>query len=137
MVVVRVIGTASLIAALVPAMVYAQDPTRLPEISVAPPSQPKATERGDPIIGHGTGTNDNDGGGPKAFERLNKELKRKVDDVNPTINAPPLDARSPDTKIGVINIPAVQQQYGQNFGHSAFPYRPSSPVFSAPLGGRR
>src|SRR5262249_54197921 len=130
----RAIGTVSLIAALVPATAFAQDPTRLPEILVAPSPQPKAGS--DQIIGHGTGTNDKDGADPKAFERLNKELRRKVDDVNPTVNAPPLDARSPDTRIGVINIPAVQQQYGQNFGHSAFPYRPP-PLFSAPLGGRR
>jgi hypothetical protein len=140
-VLVWAIGTASLVMALVPAA-HAQDATPLPEILVAPPSsaspsQPKATERNDQIIGHATGTNDKDGADPKAFERLNKQLKRKVDDVNPTVNAPPLDARSSDTKIGVINIPGVQQQYGQNFGHSAFPYRPPPPTFSGSLGGRR
>ena len=47
------------------------------------------------------------------------DLKRKVDEVNPTINTPPLDARSPDTRIGVINVPGAQQQYGKNFGNSA------------------
>ena len=136
-VLVWAIGTASLVMALVPAATCAQDATRLPDISVTPPSQPKGTGANDQIIGHGAGTNDKDGADPKAFERLNKELKRKVDDVNPTINAPPLDARSSDTKIGVINIPGVQQQYGQNFGHSAFPYRPPPPTFSGSLGGRR
>jgi hypothetical protein len=30
----------------------------------------------------------------------------------------------------------VQQQYGQNFGHSVFPYRPPSPVYSSGLGRR-
>lgn len=73
-------------------------------------------------------------GNAKAIERLNQRLKRKVDEVNPTINLPPLDARSPDTKIGVINIPGVQQQYGRNFGQSAFPYRPPPPVYVPPLG---
>lgn len=65
---------------------------------------------------------------------LNQQLKRKVDEVNPTANTPPLDAGSPDTKIGVINIPRVQQQYGKNFGNSVIPFRPPPPVF-APLGG--
>jgi hypothetical protein len=41
------------------------------------------------------------------------------------------------SKTGVVNIPGVQQQYGKNFGNSVIPYRPSSPVFSAPLGPRR
>lgn len=72
----------------------------------------------------------------KKIQRLNQQLKRKVDEVNPTINMPPFDARSPDTKIGVINIPAVQQQYGKNFGISAVPYRPPSVTYSAPLGRR-
>ncbi|MBV8513148.1 MAG: hypothetical protein JOZ94_27470 [Xanthobacteraceae bacterium] len=67
---------------------------------------------------------------------MNRELKRRVDQVNPTFNTPPLDAASPDPRIGVVNIPGVQQQYGKNFGHSAFPYRPPPPVFTPPLGHR-
>jgi hypothetical protein len=29
---------------------------------------------------------------------------------------------------GVVNMPAVKQQYGQNFGVSVIPYRPPLPV---------
>jgi hypothetical protein len=74
----------------------------------------------------------------KSMDCLNQTLKRQVDRVNPpTINQPPLDARSPDLKVGVINVPGVQQQYGKNFGVSAFPFRPPPAVFSMPGGGRR
>ena len=45
-------------------------------------------------------------------------------------NTPPIDAKSQDLKVGVVNIPAVQQQYGRNFGVSAFPYRPPTPVYT-------
>lgn len=112
-----------------------QAPTLLPPVTVRPPSHvlpPEGTHEGS---GSGAGTNDKKADG-KALEQLNRDLKRKVDEVNPTINTPPLDARSPDTKIGVINIPGVQQQYGKNFGQSAIPYRPPPPIYSAPLGHR-
>jgi hypothetical protein len=110
---------------------YAQVPTPLPEISVAPPPLLKDTHRNDE-----SGASKGTGQGP-SFDRLNRDLKRKVDEVNPSVIDPPLDARSPDTKVGIVNIPGVQQQYGKNFGHSVYPYRPSSPVFSAPSGPRR
>jgi hypothetical protein len=107
--------------------------TLLPEIQVRPP----------PALPKGAGSNNQGGAGAndkegdaKSLERLNRELKRRVDEVNPTFNTPPLDARSPDNKIGVINIPGVQQQYGKNFGISAFPYRPPPPVFTPPVGHR-
>ncbi|MCA6106529.1 hypothetical protein J6497_04585 [Bradyrhizobium sp. CNPSo 4026] len=62
-------------------------------------------------------------------------MRGEVNRVNPPVtNQPPIDARSPDTRVGVINIPAVQQQYGQNFGISARPYRPPPLVYSPPLG---
>ncbi len=101
--------------------------TLLPEIQVRPP----------PALPKGAGT-DNQGGASdaKSLERLNRELKRRVDQVNPTWNTPPLDAASPDNRIGIINIPGVQRQYGKNFGNSAFPYRPPPPVFTPPLGHR-
>ncbi len=67
---------------------------------------------------------------------LNEQLKRKVDEVNPVLNLPPLDARSQDLKVGTVNVPAVQQQYGQNFGHSVIPYRPPRPVFTPTIGRR-
>ncbi|MHC2255546.1 hypothetical protein ACVILK_005238 [Bradyrhizobium embrapense] len=62
---------------------------------------------------------------------INERLKKQVDQVNPPVtNTPPIDAKSQDLKVGVVNIPAVRQQYGRNFGVSAFPYRPAAPVFS-------
>jgi hypothetical protein len=107
--------------------------TLLPEIQVRPPS---ALPKGAGTNNQGSaGANDKEGDA-KSLERLNRELRRKVDQVNPTFNTPPLDARSPDNRIGVINIPGVQQQYGKNFGISAFPYRPPPPVFTPPLGHR-
>jgi len=72
-------------------------------------------------------------GSSRAMDCLNQKLKREVDRVNPTMNLPPIDARSPDPKTGVINIPGVAQQYGKNFGVSAVPYRPAPPTFSAPM----
>lgn len=76
-------------------------------------------------------------GSSRAMDCLNQKLKREVDRVNPVMNLPPIDARSPDIKTGVVNIPAVQQQYGRNFGVSVVPYRPAPPVFSAPGGLHR
>jgi hypothetical protein len=76
-------------------------------------------------------------GASRAFECLNQKLKQQVDRVAPGINLPPLDAKSQDTKIGVVNAPAVQQQYGKNFGVSAVPYRPSPLHFTSPLAPHR
>jgi hypothetical protein len=75
-------------------------------------------------------------GSSRSMDCLNQKLKDKVDSVNPVMNVPPIDAKSPDTKVGVVNIPGVQQQYGKNFGVSAFPYRPPAPVYSTPFGHR-
>ncbi|WP_415914711.1 hypothetical protein [Rhodopseudomonas palustris] len=115
------------VLAVMPARADAQ--TLLPQITVRPPS-PKNT---DP---KGSGV-DIKGGDSSPFGRLNDQLKRKVDETNPIGNTPPLDARSPDTKTGVVNIPGVQQQYGKNFGHSVIPYRPPPPVYTPPLGPQR
>jgi hypothetical protein len=41
--------------------------------------------------------------------------------------AAPLDSRSPDVRIGIVNMPAVQQQFGRNYGVSVVPYRPVRP----------
>jgi hypothetical protein len=127
-------ATASLLMTpLAISVAWAQQPTPLPEIQVSPPPSLRL-DSGNTQSGKGTGPNDNKGDGG-AFDRLNKDLKRKVDEVNPILNTPPIDARSSDPKTGVINIPGVQQQYGKNFGHSVYPYRPSV-IYSAPLGRR-
>lgn len=72
-------------------------------------------------------------GSSRAFNCLNQKLRRQVDRVNPTLNTPPIDARSSDIRVGIVNVPAVQQQYGQNYGVSVIPYRPAPPVFNSPL----
>lgn len=63
-------------------------------------------------------------GGDSAFGCLNEKLRREVDKVNPTLNLPPIDARSSDVKVGNANEAAVRQQYGSNYGRSVIPYRP-------------
>ena len=75
-------------------------------------------------------------GGEQSFGCLNEQLKRKVDQVNPVQNIAPIDAKSSDLKVGVVNIPGVQQQFGQNFGVSAFPFRPPALTFAPPTGRR-
>ncbi len=89
----------------------------LPEITVSPDGADREKEK-------------------RALEQLNKQLRRKVDETNPSLNLPPIDARSPDLKTGVVNMPAVQQQYGKNFGRSVIPYRPAAPTYTAPIGRR-
>lgn len=71
-------------------------------------------------------------GGSKAFDCINRRLKRQADKVAPLKNLPPADARSQDIHLGIVNTPAVKQQYGPNFGNSVVPYRPSR-TFSPPL----
>jgi hypothetical protein len=71
-------------------------------------------------------------GKESAFGCINQKLKREVDRVNPSINLPPLDARSPDVRVGNVNEAAVRQQYGSNYGRSAFPFRPPTPTFVLP-----
>jgi hypothetical protein len=71
-------------------------------------------------------------GGDQAFGCLNQQLKREVERVNPTLNLPPLDARSPDVRVGNVNEAAVRQQYGSNYGRSVIPFRPPSAGFVVP-----
>jgi len=58
------------------------------------------------------------------FGCLNQQLKREVERVNPSLPQAPLDARSSDLAIGIVNPAAIRQQFGQNFGHSGVPFRP-------------
>lgn len=70
------------------------------------------------------------GHGETRFSYLSVDYCRKV-------RARLIDARSSDLKKGVVNLPAVQQQYGKNFGRSVIPYRPGPPpVYTSPLGRR-
>ncbi len=72
-------------------------------------------------------------GSKQNLDCLNRQLKQDVDHVNAPAVDVPLSASSPDPKIGIVNLPGVQQQYGQNYGHSVIPFRPPAPTF-APLG---
>lgn len=71
-------------------------------------------------------------GGDNALGCLNQKLRREVDRVNPSINLPPLDARSSDIRVGNANEAAVRQQYGSNYGRSVYPFRPPQPVLTLP-----
>ncbi len=126
-------AAAMAVSAMTPARTEAQ--TTLPEVTVTAPSQPPRINDQLDHKGDGDGKSGTGGKGDEnhALEQLNQKLKRKVDETNPVLNTPPLDARSPDTKTGVVNIPGVQQQYGKNFGNSVVPYRPAPPVYT-PLG---
>ena len=71
-------------------------------------------------------------GGDRELGCLNQQLKREVERANPSLNLPPLDARSPDVRVGNVNEAAVRQQYGSNYGRSVHPFRPPPPVFTVP-----
>lgn len=72
-------------------------------------------------------------GASRSFNCLNQELQRHVDRINPNYNLPPVSARSADVRVGVVNMPAVRQQYGKNFGVSVVPFRPAPRVYTSPL----
>jgi hypothetical protein len=129
---------------LVSPVIAQEHPTALPEIVIgSPPSahvKPGGTgnssakpDRVGNSSGKPDGCADAEVGSSRAMDCLNQKLKSKVDSVNPVANVPPLDAASPDTKVGVVNIPGVKEQYGKNFGVSAVPFRPAPPVFSSSL----
>jgi hypothetical protein len=75
-------------------------------------------------------------GGARSYKCLNDKLEREVKRVNPPANVPPVDARSSDLKVGVVNTPAVRQQYGRTYGVSVIPYRPPLPTYPGSLGRR-
>jgi hypothetical protein len=105
----------------------AEDRLIMPEITITPsptPSPPDASHQ------HCVDKND------QSLGCLNEKLRAKVDEVNPTLTTPPIDAKSSDLKVGNVNVPAVQQQYGKNFGKSVIPYRPAPPIYGG-IGGRR
>lgn len=121
----------------------AEEVKLLPEIVIGNDAKNDPAKPGDAggspqvVIGGGAGSaatgadRCGDAASGKSMACLNQKLKREVDRVNPVMNLPPIDARSPDIRTGVVNIPAVKQQYGRNFGVSVIPYRPP-PVFTVP-----
>jgi hypothetical protein len=74
-------------------------------------------------------------GSSAALACLNQQLQGKVDSVNPGTPTAPIDAKSSDLKVGTVNLSAVKQQYGKNYGVSVVPYRPNL-VPGAPRLGR-
>ncbi|WP_322516786.1 hypothetical protein SR870_04160 [Rhodopseudomonas palustris] len=140
---------AALAVASTSAVAQAPSPNRLPPVTIEtpPPSPllPTAPVTAPPAldlsnVGRGPGGPggaqrcvDVPIGSDRAFGCLNQRLKRTVDQVNPVMNIPPIDAKSSDLKVGTVNIPAVQQQYGSNFGISAVPFRPNV-SFPSPRG---
>jgi hypothetical protein len=126
----------------------AQEPPSLPPVTVdAPPprlilpssdsgAQPSPTAGGKPQAAAGDRGHercvDVTIGHDSSFGCINERFKRKVDEVNPVYNTPPIDAKSSDLKVGTVNVPAVQQQFGRNFGHSIVPYRPMIVPSSVP-----
>ncbi|MES5484735.1 hypothetical protein QMZ05_18425 [Bradyrhizobium sp. INPA03-11B] len=114
-----------------------QQHTPLPEIVVGTPPPALNLNRdtnggaGRPAARSGGGAPAERCGDAASLGCINERLKKQVDQVNPPVtNTPPIDAKSQDLKVGVVNVPAVHQQYGRNFGVSAFPYRPAAPVYS-------
>ncbi|ABD88541.1 hypothetical protein [Rhodopseudomonas palustris] len=71
-------------------------------------------------------------GGQNALGCLNQKLRREVERVSPSFNLPPIDARSPDVRVGNANEAAIRQQYGSNYGRSIYPFRPPPPVYVMP-----
>ncbi len=71
-------------------------------------------------------------GSENAFGCLNQKLRREVDRINPSLNLPPIDARSADVRVGNVNEAAVRQQYGSSYGRSVIPFRPPVPAYVLP-----
>lgn len=106
--------------AFLAALLIASGPTTAQDL---PPSR-----KGGPIPGDAPGHEscvEVEIGSAKAYDCLNTHLKEQVERVKPVPNIPPIDARSPDIDLGIVNIPAVRQQYGKNFGVSVVPQRPT------------
>jgi len=70
---------------------------------------------------------------PSPYDCLNQQLQQEVEGTSSTSPALPLSAGSPSNKVGTFNEQGVSEQYGQNFGKSAIPYRPPAPVYGNSL----
>jgi len=64
---------------------------------------------------------------------LNQQLQQEVQGVAPTQSKLPLSANSPSNQVGTFNEQSVSEQYGQNFGKSATPFRPPPPTYNTSL----
>lgn len=138
----RVLATGVFLLAVAGAAAAEDQTTSLPPVTVlAPPpavAQPPAAEGTGARAGRAGRCTGAESGSTPSFDCLNQKFKQQVDQINSnqTVPTAPLDARSPDIKIGVVNTPAVAQQYGKNFGVSVVPYRPPPPIYNSALGRR-
>ncbi len=73
------------------------------------------------------------GENPSPYNCLNQELQQQVAGASPPQENLPLSATSPSNAVGIFNKQGVAEQYGQNFGKSVIPFRPSAPVFNSSL----
>jgi hypothetical protein len=73
------------------------------------------------------------GQGPSAFNCLNQQLQQEVEGFAPSQSKLPISATSPSNQVGTFNEQSLSEQYGQNFGKSAVPYRPPPPTFNTSL----
>ncbi|WP_315719702.1 MULTISPECIES: hypothetical protein [unclassified Bradyrhizobium] len=142
---------AAAMSTLMMSPVQAADPQFLPPVTVDAPDRPPSSPlrpapsgtsvapilggRADTSAGKRSSCADGTVTQDGLFDCINVKLRRKVDTVNPSINQAPIDARSSDLKVGTVNVPAVQQQYGSNFGRSVVPLRPTA-VFPSGFGRR-
>ncbi len=67
-----------------------------------------------------------------AYGCLNQQLQEIARTAAAPQAALPLSAGSSSNQVGSFNEQGVREQYGQNFGKSALPYRPPAPVFNTP-----
>lgn len=73
------------------------------------------------------------GQGTSAYNCLNQQLQQEVEGATPTQSKLPISASSPSNQVGTFNEQSMREQYGQNFGKSATPYRPPAPAFNSSL----
>lgn len=129
-----ILGACIAVLVAAPATAQTAAPTAVPGDSSSPPPAHEGT-----IIGGNPPSPstlercvDVEIGGANAFSCLNQRLKRDVERTNPSFNMPPLDARSPDVRVGNANEAAIREQYGSNYGRSAVPYRPPPQIYVPP-----
>jgi hypothetical protein len=126
--------TAALVGGLL-ACTQASAQAPAPSVPLPPPTtqlsaaSPPSGAAAEGTIGGGSATQrcvevEIGGEAASGLDCLNQQLKREVERVNPAIPQTPVDARSPDIRVGLMNQAALRQQFGPNFGHAGGPFRP-------------
>jgi hypothetical protein len=73
------------------------------------------------------------GEAPSAYGCLNQQLQQDVAGASAARPEIPLGPNSASNQLGIFNEQSLAEQYGQNFGRSAVPYRPAAPSFDTSL----